>query len=99
MKSIDTYPPIDPLSKSSLSYMTQGRRNAMWPDEFVNIETLVSLYLIFTRNLVIHNKHLLNDRLSNHLLNNGKGYCNLTYISNLEHLLVVQSFLGFKNAR
>lgn len=64
MKSIDTYPPIDPLSKSSFAYMTQGRRNAMWPDEFVNIETFVSLHLIFTRNLVIHHKHLLNDRLS-----------------------------------
>jgi hypothetical protein len=71
IKSIDTYPPIDPLSKSSFAYMTQGRRNTMWPDEFVNIETLVFLHLIFTRNLVIHHKHLFNDRLSNHLLTTG----------------------------
>ena len=69
----------------------------MWPDEFVNIETFVPLQLIFARNLVIHHKHLLNDGLSNHLLTR-EGHCNLTYISNLEHLFVVQGFLGFKNA-
>ena len=68
IKSIDTYPPIDPLSKASFAHMTQGRRNAMWPDKFINIETFVFLHLIFTRNLVIHHKHLLNDCLSNHLL-------------------------------
>jgi hypothetical protein len=71
IKSVDTYPPIDPLSKPSFAYMTQGRRNTVWPDEFVKIETFVFLHLIFTRNLVIHHKHLLNDRLSNHLVTTG----------------------------
>jgi hypothetical protein len=70
----------------------------MWPDEFVNIESFVPLHLIFAQNLVIYHKHLLNDGLSNQLLTT-EDHCNLTYISNLEHLLVVQGFLGFQNAR
>ena len=43
----------------------------MWPDEFVYIEAFVPLHLIFARNLVIYNKHLLNDGLSNHFINDG----------------------------
>jgi hypothetical protein len=71
-------------------------RDAVGPNEVIDVETLLVTYYLFAENLLFNEKHLRTRELGDYKHKRGS---NLADISDLEHSFIVEGLLCFDNAR
>jgi hypothetical protein len=79
--------------------MMKWRCDAVRPDELVDVEGLAIAQGCLILDSILNDKHLRAVRVSREEQDRYICESNLTYIRDLEHLLIIERLLGFHNAR